>query len=257
MVCFGVITIIFLKLDLNMRTKLMKVIILAAGQGIRLGGDYNKTPKCLLKVGNKTIIERQIESLNRIGIKDITIVIGAKGCCWNQETFEQINALSQNIIINFNNDSTLNAYSAFLALDKNNPTDFLLIDGDLVYSEILLKKFFSYERQNLIVVKKAESKKEIGCRVVADTNGKLIKIGKNIIDIIYPWDIHSGIIKIVKSSYSDFYQELNDKIFLSEELDAPIGSFIKNNKIHVLKTSSTEWVNINTQSELNKAKKIF
>lgn len=235
----------------------MKVIILAAGQGIRLGGDYNKTPKCLLKVGNKTIIERQIESLNNLGIKDISIVIGAKGNCWNQKTFEQINAFSKNLVINFNNDSTFNAFSAFLALDKNNPTDLLLIDGDLVYSEVLLKKIFSFERQNLIVVKKAENKKEIGCRIVADSDGELIKIGKNIIDIIFPWDIHSGIIKIGKNSYSNFYQELNNKIFLNEELDAPVSSFIKNNKIHVLKTSSTEWININTQSELNKAKKLF
>ena len=235
----------------------MKVIILAAGQGIRLGGDYNKIPKCLLKVGNKTIIERQLESLNSLGVKDIIVVIGAKGNCWTQETFEQINELCDNVIINFNNDTTLNTFSAFLAFKKHNQDDCLIIDGDVVYNNKLLKKLFLSKNQNLIVVKTADSKKEIGCRVVADQNGRLIKIGKNIIDINFPWYIHSGIIKIVKNSYSSFFQSIANKLFINEELDAPIGSFIKKDEFYVCKTSNKDWINVNTLNELAIAKTLF
>ena len=38
----------------------MKAIILAAGQGIRLGNDFSEQPKCLLNIGDKTILEKQV-----------------------------------------------------------------------------------------------------------------------------------------------------------------------------------------------------
>ncbi len=37
----------------------MQAVILAAGKGTRMG--IKDTPKCLLKIGNKTIIEHQID----------------------------------------------------------------------------------------------------------------------------------------------------------------------------------------------------
>ena len=72
----------------------MKAIILAAGQGIRLGNGLSELPKCLLKIGNKTIVEKQLESLASAGIEEISIVIGAKGECWTQESFDMIKKLS-------------------------------------------------------------------------------------------------------------------------------------------------------------------
>ncbi len=51
-------------------------IILAAGQGNRLKPLTENTPKCLLKVGGLPILHRQIESLQKHGIKDIIIVVG-------------------------------------------------------------------------------------------------------------------------------------------------------------------------------------
>jgi len=54
----------------------MKAIIIAAGKGRRLK-DYTKDlPKCLLKIGSKTILEWQLETLRGFGIQDISIVTG-------------------------------------------------------------------------------------------------------------------------------------------------------------------------------------
>ena len=41
----------------------MKGIILAAGKGSRLNGTAGDKPKCLLRVGGKTLVERQIDAL--------------------------------------------------------------------------------------------------------------------------------------------------------------------------------------------------
>ena len=47
----------------------MKLIILAAGIGSRLGSITSKEPKALLKIGNTTLIERNIVKLKNAGIQ--------------------------------------------------------------------------------------------------------------------------------------------------------------------------------------------
>ena len=56
----------------------MKAIILAAGLSSRLYPLTLKRPKCLLDVGGVSIIERQIENIQKIGINDIIVVVGYK-----------------------------------------------------------------------------------------------------------------------------------------------------------------------------------
>ena len=56
----------------------MRGVILAAGKGSRLNGIVGDKPKCLLRLGAKTLIERQIEALRRVGIEDIVIIVGCQ-----------------------------------------------------------------------------------------------------------------------------------------------------------------------------------
>src|SRR5215204_5224350 len=56
----------------------MKGIILAAGKGSRLNGTIGDKPKCLLRVGGKTLVERQIDAFRRVGIDDIVMVVGCQ-----------------------------------------------------------------------------------------------------------------------------------------------------------------------------------
>lgn len=51
-------------------------IILAAGKGGRLNGTAGELPKCLVKVGGISLVERQIRLLRGAGIEDIAIVVG-------------------------------------------------------------------------------------------------------------------------------------------------------------------------------------
>ena len=53
----------------------MKALILAAGIGKRL---KTNMPKILLKIGNKNLLERHLENLLSLGIRNIGIVIGYK-----------------------------------------------------------------------------------------------------------------------------------------------------------------------------------
>lgn len=56
----------------------MKVIVLAAGRGSRLGERTKDRPKCMCELGGKTLLQRCLESLEQAGIarSDIGIVTG-------------------------------------------------------------------------------------------------------------------------------------------------------------------------------------
>ena len=56
----------------------MRGIILAAGKGSRLNGTAGDRPKCLLRVGDMTLVERQIETLRALGVDDIAVVVGCQ-----------------------------------------------------------------------------------------------------------------------------------------------------------------------------------
>ncbi|MCC7009784.1 MAG: phosphocholine cytidylyltransferase family protein [Acidobacteria bacterium] len=53
-----------------------KAIILAAGVGSRLRPLTNDRPKCLLEVGGRTLLERQLAALESAGVNDVVVVVG-------------------------------------------------------------------------------------------------------------------------------------------------------------------------------------
>ena len=55
----------------------MKVIIIAAGTGTRLGKEVSKLPKALLEVNGQTILSRQISIFKKMGIKEIIVITGS------------------------------------------------------------------------------------------------------------------------------------------------------------------------------------
>ncbi|MEP7083604.1 MAG: phosphocholine cytidylyltransferase family protein, partial [Betaproteobacteria bacterium] len=53
-----------------------RAIILAAGRGSRMGALGGERPKCLVEVGGRTLLQRQLDALRSCGIADIAIVSG-------------------------------------------------------------------------------------------------------------------------------------------------------------------------------------
>ena len=56
----------------------LKVIILAAGMGSRLRPLSNDKPKCMIKLLNETLIQRQVKIFHSCNINEITVVTGYK-----------------------------------------------------------------------------------------------------------------------------------------------------------------------------------
>ena len=54
----------------------MKAVILAAGVSRRLYPLTYNTPKCLIELGGKSILNHQLDSLIESGINDVTFIVG-------------------------------------------------------------------------------------------------------------------------------------------------------------------------------------
>ena len=113
---------------------MMKVIILAAGRGTRLGHHTKEIPKGLVDVNGKSIIERQIELFEKNGITDIVIVRGYKKekFCWDNVTFID------------NEDFANNNQLASLVLAQNMVSgNVLILFGDLIFEQTILDQILA------------------------------------------------------------------------------------------------------------------
>ena len=54
----------------------MQAVILAAGRGMRLNGYGNGKPKCMLSVGARSLLERQVWVLRELEVHEVCVVVG-------------------------------------------------------------------------------------------------------------------------------------------------------------------------------------
>ena len=89
----------------------MNSLILAAGTGTRLRPITNNIPKCLVKIGNKALLDWQLENLKLAGIKNINIVTGYK----KNKIIKNRESIFNKMYFNKNYDSTNMVKSLLLA----------------------------------------------------------------------------------------------------------------------------------------------
>ena len=130
----------------------MKAIILAAGRGERLGEAAGGRPKCLLRFGGKSLLQRHIEILNELGTDRIIIVTGFR--------HEQIEAALKQVesrasigtIVNpdFDMGSIVSLHCAYEFL--SDATETILMDADVLYEPDILGRLFSTHYGNCFLL---------------------------------------------------------------------------------------------------------
>lgn len=157
----------------------MKAIILAAGMASRLRPLTENTPKCLLKVGEKCLLQRSIDALTSNGIRDFVIVTG-----YLHEMIETFVAeqYGDNINVKFIHndvfDSTNNIYSLWLARPEAEGQEILLLDSDLLYDPQIITKVMESDADNVLTLIRHELGEEEMKVVLDRENGTIIEISK-------------------------------------------------------------------------------
>jgi choline kinase len=121
---------------------MINIIIPAAGIGRRM---KSYGPKALVKVNDKSIIEHQLTKLQTVypGSK-VYIVTGfehdkIRNCFYQWHYNQMFSKLEIHLIYNPLYELTNNAYSTMLAMEKAKSGDYLIINGDVIFSEQHIK----------------------------------------------------------------------------------------------------------------------
>lgn len=187
--------------------QIMKAIILAAGMASRLRPLTNNTPKCLLNVGERSLLQRSIDALMLNGIRDFVIVTG-----YLHEMIENFvaehygDSIKVTFIHNEVFDSTNNIYSLWLARPEAEGQDFLLLDSDLLYDPQIVGKVLEQDADNVLTLIRHELGEE-EMKVVVDGDGVITEINKTC-DPATAIGESLGIEKIGVSYSNALYKEL-------------------------------------------------
>ncbi|MBN4081374.1 phosphocholine cytidylyltransferase family protein [Caldithrix abyssi] len=159
----------------------MKAVILAAGVSRRLYPVTYEIPKCLIEVGGKPILDRQLEALISSGLKDIIIVVGyyRESIMTHVQThFPDINF---EFVVNHHYFETNTAYSLRLCKDHIKGRAFVLMNADVLYPREVLQRVTNSSHDTALAVEiKPCGREEV--KVIEGGDNRLVAIGKELIE---------------------------------------------------------------------------
>ncbi len=112
-----------------------RAVILAAGRGRRMAAITDDRPKCLLRVGDRTLLDHQIETLRALGISRISVVVGYRA--------EQVRAAvggGAEIIHNEVWAETNSLYSTWLCREPAACEPLLVLNGDVLAHPAIIER---------------------------------------------------------------------------------------------------------------------
>lgn len=194
----------------------MKILILAAGTGSRLGQLTRNTPKSLLDLGRGlTLLETQLNAIKPSGLNDIVLVTGYRSA--------QIEAKIQiyddfhfQIIFNPFFEVSNNLVSAWLAMPYIDD-EFIIINGDDVFRPEVLERLLAAEGDVVMVVSKKDSYDEDDMKVHLE-GISVRRVSKG----LTPEESNGesiGMIKFSKQGRDWFFEELDRSVRDKEALD--------------------------------------
>jgi Predicted sugar nucleotidyltransferases len=239
----------------------MHCVILAAGTASRLRPLTDSTPKCLLHIGNRSIVERTIRAVFHAGVIHFTVVVGFQD--WMIKNFLKRNfpSLDFTFIVNNQFDSTNNAYSLLLAREEIEGHELLLLDSDVVFDDEIIPLLIKSPYQSCIAVRTRDIVGEEDIKVEVNSKKEIVRIGKE----VAAGSVYGESIGIEKFSHGDtvtLFRTLEKRIRtenrLNEFYEASFQEMIDGGAcIHAADVGSYRCIEIDTAEDLHAAESLF
>lgn len=155
----------------------MIAVILAAGMARRLRPLTEHKPKCLLRIGTRSLLERSVDNLVAAGIREIVVVTGYLSQMITEFLVARYPKLTFHFIDNTDYARTNNIYSLWLARPFVEGKDFILLDSDILYDGGIIEQVLGEEASILTVSRHPLGEEEM--KVVVDENGSIVEISKS------------------------------------------------------------------------------
>ena len=229
----------------------MKTVILAAGAGSRLKPLTDHMPKCLLKVGVKSILEMTIENLLATNNSEIIIVTGYLENKIREFIRERFPYLQITYIYNKLYASTNNIYSLWLAKDEVLGDDMMMLDSDIVFDERIISELQNSGYKNCLALKRHEVHDE-EIKVKTDAHGCVIEIGKEV-NVSLAEGESIGIEMFGKEALTELYFILDRKVVTEKEVNQFYEAAfqeLSDNKLFIVDTTEYFCMEIDTEEDL-------
>ena len=151
-------------------------VILAAGMAKRLRPLTDNKPKCLLKVGERTLLERTVDAMRLAGITEFVVVTGY--CADQIRDFLTIHYPLSTIhfLHNADYEHNNNIYSLWMSGQIVRDKEFLLMDSDILCDPAAVVRI-AQEPESALAVNRHELGDE-EMKVVVDSEGHITEISK-------------------------------------------------------------------------------
>ena len=153
-------------------------VILAAGMAKRLRPLTDTKPKCLLKVGERTLLERTIDAMRQAGIQEFLVVTGYRGEMIRSflEGYAKTCKVSFTFLDNTDYEHNNNIYSLWMACQKVRGSEFLLMDSDILCDPTAVVRIAQEQTSALAVNRHELGEEEM--KVVVDADNRITEISK-------------------------------------------------------------------------------
>jgi choline kinase len=232
----------------------MKSVVLAAGIASRLRPLTDTTPKCLLPVGDRPILERALEHQVALGIEEAVIVTGWLG--------EQIRAavaswklpLAVSFVDNVDYASTNNEYSLWLAAPRVAGEAFVMHDGDIVFDRAVLAAVVRSSHDSALAMRRAHDLAAEEMKARVDAAGRLLEISKRIPPALAAGEV-PGVQRFSAATSAKLYATIEARVvgrqLRNEWYEAAIDELVhQGGELHVVDVGDDYLAEIDTPADL-------
>src|SRR5437764_6374737 len=157
----------------------MKAIILSAGQGSRLGHLVDHQPKCLIDFNGRTLLDRQLDTLDASGVHEAVMVTGFHDELVEQAIAGRSGGPAVRTIYNPFYKVADNTGSLFMAREEL-AGDCLVWNGDTLVSNALMRRVLANVAAGICVTSDRKDSYDDDDMKVVEEEGRLKAIGKRL-----------------------------------------------------------------------------
>lgn len=226
-------------------------VILAGGLGSRLKEKTKLKPKGFLEINQRSLIQRSVETLFKLGIEKIYIGTG-----YLSEVYDEFALKYNGKIITIKSEKYKTTSSMFTFYNMRNyiNEDFILLESDLLYEDKAIQILLNENKEDIILSSgKTYSNDEVYIEVDSDKN--LLNMSKSSNDLNSIYSELVGISKISLERYklmcNLFENIIEEKPKIDYEYVMVESSKIK--PFYVKKIDDLIWCEIDDASHLKRA----
>lgn len=229
-------------------------ILLAAGRARRLGSLTDNRPKCLLEVGDRTLIEHQVDSLRRVGVERFVVVVGYRA--------EQVRRACGKGVEYVRNDAfatTNSLYSLGLAMDRVSG-GFVLTNADVLYDPELLSRLLDSRHKDALLFEPGVDLGDEEMKVRISAEGRVTAMAKSLRRGEYSGE-NLGVLKFSDAAVERLRPIVQDLLRDPENARsawAPraFDTFCRENELMAVPTGGLPWVEIDFPDDLAHARDV-